>query len=89
MAIQINANSLVPAATTFIQRAIIAALTYFGATGVISDDGATKIASALVSIALVVWGAVASYKSNEDKKVMNTFAPNNVSVTKGATNVGS
>jgi hypothetical protein len=81
--IEINPNSLIPALSTLIQRGLIAALTYFGATGFLSNDDAAKIASAIVSIGLVIWGAAKSYSSNEQKKTMNHFTPAAISTLKG------
>src|SRR6187551_669050 len=69
--ISINSNSLIPLFSTLVQRALIAALAYFGATGFVSDDDIAKIASAVVAVALVIYGAVKSYMSNEDKKTLN------------------
>ena len=71
MNISINSNSLIPLFSTLVQRALIAALAYFGATGFVSDDDIAKIASAVVAVALVIYGAVKSYMSNEDKKTLN------------------
>lgn len=83
MGIKIDPNSYVPAVTTLVQRGLIAGLAYFGATGLLSNDDLTKIASGVVSFGLIVWGAYRAYKDNEAKKAMEPYTPDVVANLKG------
>jgi hypothetical protein len=74
--IQVEPNSLTPLVSTLTQRALIGLLGYFGASGFLSDDEVSKLASAIIAFGLVVWGAWRSYRSNEEKKRMEPYAPN-------------
>lgn len=80
--IQVEPSSLKAAAIAGGQRLIIGVVTYYGATGYVSNDDAFKLSSAAVGLALALYGAYRTYRSNEDKKAMERQVPNEVATLK-------
>lgn len=77
--IQVNDNSFTPLAITIIRNLIIAVA---GTNAYVTDDLASKLASALVTLVAIGYGAYKAYHVNEQKKAMEPFVPDAVAAKK-------
>lgn len=81
--IKVNQSSGQPAAVTLIRNILIAMLPVAVAKGWIPVDfDAEGLVTGIITAGLVVYGAVRSFRSNEQKKTMEPFVPNEIAVKK-------